>query len=64
MVNQPFEIDHYQPLLFVVDGFDHLYALADELEDWIVQGRLDDVAGGEPAVSETDLRSFLDAGTL
>ena len=62
VVNQPFEIDHYQPLLFVVDGFDHLYALADELEAWIVGGRLDDVAGGEPAVSESDLRSFLEAG--
>jgi phenylalanine-4-hydroxylase len=64
VVNQPFEIDHYQPLLFVVDGFDHLFALADELEDWIVQGRLDDVAGGEPGVSEEDLRSFLEAGTV
>jgi phenylalanine-4-hydroxylase len=64
VVNQPFEIDHYQPRLFVVDGFDHLYALADELEDWIVQGRLDDVAGGEPAVSESDLRSFLEAGAV
>jgi phenylalanine-4-hydroxylase len=64
VVNQPFEIDHYQPRLFVVDGFDHLYALTDELEDWIVQGRLDDVAGGEPAVSESDLRSFLEAGAV
>ncbi|HVU51386.1 MAG TPA: phenylalanine 4-monooxygenase [Polyangia bacterium] len=64
VVNQPFEIDHYQPLLFVVDGFDHLFELADELEDWIVQGRLDDVADGEPAVSEGDLRSFLEAGAV
>jgi phenylalanine-4-hydroxylase len=64
VVNQPFEIDHYQPLLFVVDGFDHLFALADELEDWIVQGRLDDVAGGEPEVSESDLKSFLEAGAV
>ena len=64
VVNQPFEIDHYQPRLFVVDSFDHLYALADELEDWIVQGRLDDVAPGEPAVSEDDLRSFLEAGAV
>jgi phenylalanine-4-hydroxylase len=64
VVNQSFEIDHYQPLLFVVDGFQHLYALADELEDWIVQGRLDDVAGGEPEVSEGDLRSFLEAGKV
>ena len=25
-INQGFEIDHYQPLLFVVDSFEHLYA--------------------------------------
>jgi phenylalanine-4-hydroxylase len=62
VVNQYFEIDHYQPLLFIVDSFDHLYALSDELEDWIVHGKLDNVAPGEPAVSETDLRSFLEAG--
>jgi phenylalanine-4-hydroxylase len=62
VVNQPFEIDHYQPLLFVVDSFEHLYSLADELEAEIEDGRLDDVAPGEPVVSETDLRSFLDAG--
>ena len=61
VVNQYFEIDHYQPLLFIVDSFDHLYALVDELEAWIVQGKLDDVSPGEPAVSETDLRSFLEA---
>jgi phenylalanine-4-hydroxylase len=61
VVNQPFEIDHYQPLLYVVDSFDHLYALADELEAEIEDGRLDDVAPGEPAVSEADLRSFVDA---
>jgi len=64
VVNQPFDIDHYQPRLFVVDSFEHLYALADELEDWIVHGRLDDVAPGEPAVSERDLRSFLEAGAV
>jgi phenylalanine-4-hydroxylase len=63
VVNQAFEIDRYQPLLFMVDSFDHLYALADELEDWIVRGKLDNVAAGEPAVSESDLRSFLEAGT-
>jgi phenylalanine-4-hydroxylase len=61
VVNQPFEIDHYQPLLFIVDSFEHLYALADELEAEIEDGRLDDVAPGEPGVSEADLRSFLDA---
>jgi phenylalanine-4-hydroxylase len=62
VVNQYFEIHHYQPLLFSVDSFDHLYTLVDELEDWIVHGKLDNVAPGEPAVSEADLRSFLEAG--
>jgi phenylalanine-4-hydroxylase len=61
VVNQYFEIDHYQPLLFVVDSFDHLFELVGELERWMRQGRLDNVSPGEPAVSEPDLRSFLEA---
>jgi len=61
VVNQAFEIDHYQPLLFIVDSFDHLFELVGELERWMRNGRLDNVAPGEPAVSEPDLRSFLDA---
>jgi phenylalanine-4-hydroxylase len=61
VVNQAFEIDHYQPLLFIVDSFDHLYRLVDELEDWIRRGKLDNVAPGEPLVKEADLRSFLEA---
>ncbi len=63
VINQPFEIDHYQPLLYVVDSFDHLFELVSELERWIRDGKLDDVAPGEPAVSETDLQSFLSGGT-
>ena len=61
VINQGFEIDHYQPLLYVVDSFDHLFELVSELERWIRDGKLDDVAPGEPAVSETDLESFLSA---
>ena len=61
IVNQYFEIDHYQPLLFVVDSFDHLFELVGHLEQWMRDGRLDNVAPGEPAVSEPDLRSFLEA---
>ncbi len=61
VVNQPFEIDHYQPLLYVVDSFDHLFALVNELEAWMQAGKLDAVAPGEPAVSESDLASFLRA---
>jgi phenylalanine-4-hydroxylase len=61
VVNQYFEIDHYQPLLFIVDSFDHLFELVGELEEWMRQGKLDNVSPGEPAVSEADLRSFLEA---
>jgi phenylalanine-4-hydroxylase len=61
VVNQYFEIDHYQPLLFIVDSFDHLFDLVGELERWMRDGRLDNVSGGEPEVSEADLRSFLEA---
>ncbi len=61
VINQYFEIDHYQPLLFIVDSFDHLYELVGTLEQWMKQGKLDNVSPGEPAVSESDLRSFLEA---
>jgi phenylalanine-4-hydroxylase len=60
-VNQGFEIDRYQPLLFIVDSFDHLFQLVDELEAWMKSGRLSNVAPGEPGVNEADLRSFLEA---
>ena len=61
-VNQAFEIDHYQPLLFIVDSFDHLFSLVDQLERWLRDGKLDNVAPGEPAVNERDLKSFLHRG--
>ena len=58
-INQSFEIDHYQPLLFIVDSFDHLFTLVDQLDRWMREGKLDNVAPGEPEVNERDLRSFL-----
>jgi len=61
VINQYFEIDHYQPLLFIVDSFEHLFELVGTLEEWMKQGKLDNVSPGEPAVSESDLRSFLEA---
>lgn len=61
VINQYFEIDHYQPLLFIVDSFDHLFELVGELEQWMRDGRLDNVSPGEPSVSEADLASFLEA---
>jgi len=61
-INQAFEIDHYQPLLFIVDSFDHLFTLVDLLEKWMRAGKLNNVAPGEPNVNEQDLKSFLEAG--
>lgn len=62
VVNQYFEIDKYQPLLFVVDSFDHLFAEVGRLEQWVKAGKLDFVSPGEPAISAADLESFLEAG--
>jgi phenylalanine-4-hydroxylase len=60
-INQGFAIDHYQPLLFVVDSFDHLFSLVDRLETWMREGKLNNVAPGEPEVNEADLLSFIHA---
>src|SRR6266446_4406363 len=61
IINQGFVIDHYQPLLFIVDSFDHLFSLVDGLEQWMKDGKLNNVAPGDPKVDEADLKSFLDA---
>lgn len=60
VINQYFEIDHYQPLLFVVESFEHLFEEVGRLEQWMRDGRLDHVSPGEPMMSEADLRSFLE----
>src|SRR3954470_838938 len=46
VVNQHFEIDSYQPLLFVVDSFDHLFELVGQLETRLHEGRLNNVTPG------------------
>ena len=61
VINQSFEIDHYQPLLFIVRDFQHLFALVDELERWMRDGKLNNVAPGEPEIGAADLTSFLHA---
>ncbi len=61
ILNQYYEIDHYQPLFFVIEDFEHLFYLMHELERRLDAGLLDHLAPGEPAVNEVDLRSFLDA---
>ena len=61
VINQYFEIDHYQPLLFVVDSFQHLFEQIDHLETWLHEGKLDHVSPGEPLINDRDLQSFLEA---
>ena len=62
VINQVAEIDHYQPILFIVDSFDHLFGLVDEFERWMRDGKLFNVAPGLPDIAEGDLRSFMNAG--
>jgi phenylalanine-4-hydroxylase len=61
IINQYFEIHHYQPLLFVIEDFEHLFYLVHDLEQRLDAGLLDNVQPGEPEVNEVDLKSFLDA---
>ena len=61
LINQGAEIDHYQPLLFIVESFDHLFELVDRLEKWMRAGKLDNIAPGLPDIQESDLQSFLNA---
>jgi phenylalanine-4-hydroxylase len=62
VINQGFEIDTYQPLLFIADGFDQVFDMVDTLAVWLREGRLDHVAPGSPEINEADLKSFLEAG--
>ncbi len=61
ILNQYFEIHHYQPLLFVIEDFEHLFYLVHDLEQRLDAGLLDHLQPGEPEVNEVDLKSFLDA---
>jgi phenylalanine-4-hydroxylase len=61
VVNQYFEIHHYQPLLFVVDSFEHLFDQVDELDRWMRVDKLNNVSPGGPEVDRKDLESFLTA---
>ncbi len=59
VINQSFEIDRFQPLLFVIDSFEHLYDEVHQLEKLLLTGKLDYIAPGEPGVDEKDLTAFL-----
>jgi len=59
VIHQPFETGRQQPLLFIVESFEHLLELTGTLEKWMRAGRLDHVSGGKPDVCAADLDSFL-----
>ena len=59
VINQGFEIHHFQPLLFTVENFAELYHEVGRLIEWMRSGRLDHVAPGEPQINAADLESFL-----
>jgi phenylalanine-4-hydroxylase len=61
VVNQAFEIHHYQPLLFIVEDFDHLFDEVKRLESWILEGRLDNVAPCEPVITDEEIELSLQA---
>lgn len=61
VVNQGFQIDSYQPLLFVVGSFDELFEWVGRLETWMLEGRLDNLALGDPDVGDEELRGFLES---
>ena len=61
-INQSFEIDHFQPLLFIVESFKHLYKEVERLEEWLLTSKLDHVSPGEPGISDEDLQVFLNMG--
>jgi phenylalanine-4-hydroxylase len=60
VINQSFEYNRFQPLLFVVESFDHLFEEVKRLEEWLLDGKLDNVAAGDPQVSDSDLKAFLE----
>ncbi|MFT4551785.1 MAG: phenylalanine-4-hydroxylase [Chlamydiales bacterium] len=60
-INQTFFIDRMQPILFVIDSFDQLYTEIGRMRKWLLEGKLDFAAPGEPQVNQDDLDSFLKA---
>jgi phenylalanine-4-hydroxylase len=60
-INQTFFIDRMQPLLFVIDSFDHLYTELGRMRKWLLEDKLDFSAPGEPGVDQEDLEFFIKA---
>jgi len=59
VINQSFDIDKYQPLLFIIDSFEHLFQEVNRLENWLLNGKLDYIAPGSPSIDQESLDVFL-----
>ncbi len=59
VINQGFDIDHYQPLVFVAESFGSLYEMVGVLDNWMREGRLNNVATGEPVTKAEEIDEFL-----
>lgn len=59
VINQTFEIDHFQKLLFVLDSFKELELQISHLKLALLKGELDDVSPGDPVISHEELHLFL-----
>ncbi|MFI5342745.1 MAG: phenylalanine 4-monooxygenase [Chlamydiales bacterium] len=60
VINQSFEIDRFQSLLFVIHSFEQLYEEVDRLERWLLEGKLDHISPGKPSINEGELKAFLE----
>jgi phenylalanine-4-hydroxylase len=49
----------YQPLLFVIDSFDQLFSELGRLEQWMKEGRLNNLTGGEKEISDEEADLYL-----
>jgi len=58
------DYDRFQCLLFVIDSFDQLFTEVERLERWMKEGRLDNLTGGEPQISDMEAEPFLSAADL
>lgn len=59
IVNQSFEIHHYQPLLFVIESFEQLYEEMDRTEKWLNEGKLDNLAPGIPTLTDEEILAVI-----
>lgn len=60
IINQSFEINHYQPLLFIIDSFEQLYEEMDRTEKWLHEGKLDNLAPGIPALTDEEILTVIE----